>query len=113
MCPPSIKDLKTWLSQSGWEIIGEFDLWDTYQRWYNLFLQRLNTSQDSLLLEFEPETINIVRNTFQTILNKINDKIWNGSLIYAQLKKPTFFQNESIGGKVHDEIQLNGLEKTA
>ncbi len=113
MCPPSLTELKTWLNQSGWEIIGEFDLWDKYQRWYDLFLKRLDTLKESLLLEFESETISVVRDTFQTILNKINEKIWNGSLIYAQLKKQTFFQNESIERIGDDEIQLQGLDKTA
>lgn len=112
MCPPSIQDLKKELNDAGWEVIGEYDLLDKYQHWYKHFLQRLDAEEENLLLEFEQETIQIVRNTFQTILNKINDKIWSGSLIYAKLKNPTLFKNVLVEDDVPD-IPVYGDNKTS
>ncbi len=106
MCPPSINNLKTWLNQAGWEIIGEFNLLEKYQRWYSHFLQKLDESHSRLLLEFEDEAINRVKDTFQAILNKINSKIWNGGLIYAQFKKHLFFENKPTDSHAHEEIKL-------
>jgi SAM-dependent methyltransferase len=84
MNPIHLGSLKTWLKQTGWELIEIIDLSDKYDEWYSKLLENLKLQKESLLKEFTDKTYEKVLSTFSFLSSKIKNKEMGGSIIYAK-----------------------------
>lgn len=84
MNPIYLNDLKSWLQQTGWELIEIVDLSDKYEQWYSKLLDNLKSQKNDLLKEFTDNTYEKVLSTFSFLSSKIKNKEMGGSIIYAK-----------------------------
>ena len=92
MKPPLLGDLKKWLDEAGWALVEDVNLSDKYIQWYREFLEKLSNQKEALLIDFTEKTVHQVTTIFQAILNKVETKVWGGSILYA--RKRMFFSRE-------------------